>query len=43
MWVLKGTIKNKLMVFERRVLRKIFGPTKGEVHGESKRMMNYIN
>jgi len=22
------TIKNKLMVFERKVLRKIFGPTK---------------
>jgi len=28
MWVLKGTVKNKLMVFERKVLRKIFGPTK---------------
>jgi len=27
-WVLKGTVKNKLMVFERKVLRKIFGPTK---------------
>ena len=28
-WVLKKkTIKNKLMVFERKVLRKIFGPTK---------------
>jgi hypothetical protein len=27
-WVLKGTTKNKLMVFERKVLRKIFGPTK---------------
>jgi hypothetical protein len=27
-WVWKGTIKNKLMVFERRVLRKIFGCTK---------------
>jgi len=27
-WVLKGTIKNKLMVFERKLLRKIFGPTK---------------
>jgi len=25
--VLKGTVKNKLMVFERKVLRKIFGPT----------------
>jgi len=27
-WVLKETIKNKLMVFERKVLRKMFGPTK---------------
>jgi len=27
-WVLKGNIKTKLMVFERKVLRKIFGPTK---------------
>jgi hypothetical protein len=27
-WVLKETIQNKLMVFERTVLRKIFGPTK---------------
>jgi hypothetical protein len=27
-WVLKETIKNKLMVFERKVLRKIFGLTK---------------
>jgi len=27
-WVLKGTVKCKLMVFERTVLRKIFGPTK---------------
>jgi hypothetical protein len=27
-WVLKRTIKNKLMVFERKVLRRIFDPTK---------------
>jgi hypothetical protein len=27
-WALKETIKNKLMVFERKVLRRIFGPTK---------------
>jgi hypothetical protein len=40
-WVLKETTKNKLMVFERKVLRKIFGPTKKEmVHGESKQTMN---
>jgi hypothetical protein len=40
-WVLKGTIKHRLMVFERKVLRRIFGPTKKEmVHGESKRTIN---
>jgi hypothetical protein len=27
-WVLKEAIKNKLMVYERKVLRKIFSPTK---------------
>jgi hypothetical protein len=27
-WVLKETIKNKLMVFERNMLRRIFGPRK---------------
>jgi hypothetical protein len=27
-WVWKGTVKNQLMVFERKVLRRIFGPTK---------------
>jgi hypothetical protein len=27
-WVLKETIKNKAMIFERKVLKKIFGPTK---------------
>jgi hypothetical protein len=27
-WVLKETIKIKLMVFERKVLRRIYGPTK---------------
>jgi hypothetical protein len=25
-WILKETIINKLMVFERKILRKIFGP-----------------
>ena len=28
LWVLKETIKKKLILFERKVLRKIFGPTK---------------
>jgi hypothetical protein len=27
-WVLKETIIQKLLVFERKVLRRIFGPTK---------------
>jgi len=27
-WVWKETIKSKLVVFERKVLRKIFGTTK---------------
>jgi hypothetical protein len=27
-WTLKETITNRLMVFERKVLRKIFGPNK---------------
>jgi hypothetical protein len=27
-WVLKETTKNKLMIFERKVFRKIFRPTK---------------
>jgi hypothetical protein len=26
-WILKETITNRPMVFERKVLRKIFGPT----------------
>jgi len=28
MWVLKENIKTKLRVFEKKVLRKIYGPTK---------------
>jgi hypothetical protein len=27
-WVLKEAIKQKLLVFERKILRRIFGPTK---------------
>jgi hypothetical protein len=27
-WVITKTIKQKLLVFERKILRKIFGPTK---------------
>ena len=27
-WVLKETVIQKLLVFERRILRRIFGPTK---------------
>jgi len=27
-WVLKENVINKLMIFERRIMRKIFGPTR---------------
>jgi hypothetical protein len=33
-WTLKETIVNRLMVFERKVLRKIFDPTMKTVFGE---------
>ena len=39
-WILKETTKNKLMVFERKVLRKIFGPTK-ERNGTWRIKTNY--
>jgi len=29
-WVLKDNIVNKLMTFERKIMRKIFGPTRRE-------------
>jgi hypothetical protein len=36
-WVLVGIVETKLMVFKRKALRKIFGPTKAKmVHGELK-------
>jgi hypothetical protein len=31
-WILKEAIKQKLLVFERKILRRIFGPTK-EIDG----------
>jgi hypothetical protein len=30
-WVLKETIIQKLLVFEKKKLRRIFGPTKGKL------------
>jgi len=32
--------ERKLKVFENMVLRRIFGPTKGEVTGERRRLHN---
>ena len=39
-WVLKKTVKTKLTVFERKVLRKIFGATK-ERDGTWRIKINY--
>jgi len=40
-WVLKENIKTKLRVFERKVLRRIYGSTKKVMaHGELNRMKN---
>jgi hypothetical protein len=39
-WVLKENIIQKLLVFERRILRRIFGPTKKTKYGESKPIKN---
>jgi hypothetical protein len=39
-WVLKETIIQKLSVFERKILRRIFGPTKKTKYGESKPIKN---
>ena len=39
-WVLKETIIQKLLVFERKIVRRIFGPTKETKYGESKPMKN---
>jgi len=27
-WVLKENVRNKLMIFDRKIMRKIFGPTR---------------
>ena len=50
LWVLKGTIKNKLMVFERKILRKIFGLTaegdstrRIKTNGELDKLMRHKN
>jgi hypothetical protein len=39
-WVLKETIIQKLLVFEKKILRRIFGPTKKNKYGESKPIKN---
>jgi hypothetical protein len=47
-WVFKGTVKYKLMVFARNVLRKILGPTKDrdctwrmKTNGELDKLIRY--
>jgi len=47
---LKGTVNNKLMVFERKLLRKIFGPTnerdgtwRTETNDELDKLMRHKN
>jgi hypothetical protein len=37
-WVLKETTIQKLLVFERKILRRIFGPTKKIKYGKLKLM-----
>jgi len=37
-WRLTLTAEHGLMVFENRVLRKVFGPKRGEVTGEWRRL-----
>jgi hypothetical protein len=39
-WVLIEAIIQKLLVLERKILRRIFGPTKENQNGESKPMKN---
>jgi len=39
-WVLKETVIQKQLVFEGKILRRIFGPTKEIKYGESKPMKN---
>jgi len=41
-WVLKENIKSKLRVFERKVLRRIHGPTK-EIDGTWRIKSNELN
>jgi hypothetical protein len=41
--VLKENIIQKLLVFERKILRGIFGPTKEIRHGGIKAMNNWTN
>jgi len=40
-WVLKETVIQKLLAFERKILRRIFGPIKeNQIWRESKPMKN---
>jgi hypothetical protein len=39
-WVLKRAIIQNLLVFEKKILRRTFGPTKKTKYGESKPIKN---
>ena len=40
MWALGGQIKSLFKKLERKILRKIYGPIKDKMDGESELMMN---
>jgi hypothetical protein len=41
-WSLMLKEEHRLRMFENRVLRKIFGPKRDEVTGESRRLLNEV-
>ena len=41
-WVLKENMTNQLMIFERKIMRKMFGPTTGYWRIKTNQEINYI-